>query len=65
MVVSVGGVQVGDVYATTWGWTQYTFTFNTTAGTKEIRVAFDNDLLTSTEDRNLRVDKVVVGCPGP
>lgn len=65
MVVSVGGVRVGDVYATTWGWTQYTFTFNTTAGTKEIRVAFDNDHLTSTEDRNLRVDKVVVGCPSP
>jgi hypothetical protein len=65
MVVSIGGVQVGSVHATTWGWTQYTFTFNATAGTKELRVAFDNDLLTSTEDRNLRVDKVVVGCPSP
>jgi len=63
MIVSVGGVRVGDVFVSSRTWTQYTFTFNGTAGNREIRVAFDNDTRTATEDRNLKVDKVVVDCP--
>jgi len=64
MVVSVGGVVIGSIYVTSSTWALYTFTFSVTAGTKEVRISFDNDYCCKRGDRNLLVDKVVVGCPG-
>ena len=62
MVVSVGGVPIGSASVQSPTWTAYPFTFTATAGTQEIQVAFDNDYCSTTEDRNLYVESVVVGC---
>jgi hypothetical protein len=62
MVVSVGGAVVGSTNVMSTAYAPYAFTFDATAGAKEIRVTFDNDAVVNTEDRNLLVDKVVVGC---
>ncbi len=64
MVVSVGGVSIGAVNVTSTAWAPYSFTFSTSAGTKELRVTFDNDLNANGQDRNLLVDRALVGCPG-
>lgn len=64
MTVSVGGSVIGTTNVTSTSYAPYSFSFAATDGAKEIRVAFDNDALVGTEDRNLLVDKVVVGCPG-
>ena len=42
---------------------EYTFDVTRAAGTAELRVAFDNDAIVGSEDRNLYLDKVVVRCP--
>lgn len=63
MVVSVGGVVIGTTNVTTTTYAPYAFTFAATDGAQEIKVAFDNDAIVGTEDRNLLVDKLVVGCP--
>ena len=62
MVVRVAGTVIGQADVNTTTWKNYPFTFSPTAGTKEIRVEFTNDVYTGTEDRNLLIDKVVVGC---
>ncbi|MBN1605991.1 MAG: hypothetical protein JW940_05130, partial [Polyangiaceae bacterium] len=62
MVVSVGGSVIGSVFVTSTSWQSYPFSFTTSAGTRQIRVAFDNDRYAPPEDRNLYVDKVVVAC---
>ena len=64
MTVSVGGTTLGTTNVTASTYTAYTFTYAATDSTQEIRVTFDNDALVGTEDRNLLVDKIVVGCPG-
>jgi hypothetical protein len=63
MVVSVGGVEVGQASVNTTSYAPYVFNFSTTTGNKEIRVTFDNDLLAAPEDRNLIVDSVAITCP--
>jgi hypothetical protein len=63
MVVSVGGVTIGQTSVTSTSWTAYKFTFSASAATQEIRVTFDNDYYANGEDRNLLVDKVGVSCP--
>ena len=63
MRVSVGGNQIGSTYVNTTAWSSYPFVFTAITATQEIRVIFDNDYLSSSEDRNLLVDKIVVGCP--
>ena len=65
MIVSVGGVTIGTVFVTSTTWQPYTFNFTATSGSKEIRVAFDNDLNAPPQDRNLYVDRVEVTCPAP
>jgi endoglucanase len=65
MVVSVGGVTIGATNVTSTSFAPYTFTFAASAGTYDVRVAFDNDGFSGSADRNLLVDKVVVGCPVP
>ncbi|HEY0466191.1 MAG TPA: carbohydrate-binding domain-containing protein, partial [Polyangiaceae bacterium] len=45
-------------------WTSYRFNLDIPAGVHEIRVAFDNDYNQGGQDRNLYVDKVIVGCAG-
>jgi hypothetical protein len=62
MTVTVGGVNMGTTDVNSTSWTPYTFTFNATAGTREIRVIFDNDYFAGGQDRNLLVDKLAVGC---
>jgi hypothetical protein len=63
MVVRVGNTVVGDIFVTNANWQTYQFNFNTTAGSKEIRVTFDNDFNGGGQDRNLYVDSVAVSCP--
>jgi len=60
MRVSVGGVDIGQVTVAASAWTAYAFSPSLDAGTRTIRVAFDNDAIIAGEDRNLLVDKVVV-----
>lgn len=62
MVVTVGGVAVGDVYVSSSSWQPYDFQFTTGGGSQEIRVIFDNDHYSPPQDRNLLVDDVVVDC---
>jgi lysophospholipase L1-like esterase len=62
MVVSVGGVTVGTASVQSTSWIPYPFTFTATAGAQEIRVAFDNDFASATEDRNLYVESIVTSC---
>lgn len=66
MVVSVGGVSIGSANVSATSYTAYNFTFTATAGTKEIRVTFDNDFYDTATgaDRNLVVDKLSVSCSG-
>jgi len=66
MVVSVGGEFVYSYSVTNVGtdYRAYTFNLDESAGTKEIRVAFDNDYNQLGQDRNLFIDKVTVGCGG-
>jgi endoglucanase len=63
MRVSVGGVQIGDVYVASTAWQAYPFTLSAPLATQEVRITYDNDFTGGGEDRNLMVDKVVVGCP--
>lgn len=62
MVVSVGGVTVGDVTVNSTAYADYTFTFVAAAGPQVLRIAFDNDLYQPPADRNLIVDSATVGC---
>jgi len=62
MIVRVGGVTVGDIFVTATDWQDYTFNFSTTAGSKEIRIQFDNDLYAPPADRNLYIDRFSVNC---
>jgi hypothetical protein len=62
MVVSVGGVPIGNTSATTFGYSNYAFPFSALAGQQEVRVTFDNDFYSPPIDRNLLVDAVSVEC---
>ncbi len=62
LVLSVGGTRIGNVSVNGTSYRTYPFAYTATAGTKEIRVAFDNDLTSGGEDRNLIVDKVAISC---
>jgi hypothetical protein len=44
----------------TTGWATYTANASVTAGSRKVAIAFTNDLVTATEDRNLYVDKVTI-----
>lgn len=62
--VSVGGTRIGDAYVTSTSFRDYSFAYDSTAGsTKEIRVTYDNDVSNRKGDRNLYLDKVSVRCP--
>gem|GEM_PF-1368037 len=62
MVVSVGGAVIGSTSVTSTSWAAYPFSFTAKAGPQEIRVAFDNDYCSTTEDRNLLVQSVTTSC---
>src|SRR5262249_47568778 len=62
MVVSVDGAPIGSASVSSSSWSDYTFPLTATAGAHEIRVTFDNDYCSTTEDRNLYVAKLTVGC---
>jgi Ca-dependent carbohydrate-binding module xylan-binding len=63
MIVSVGGVAIGNVYVTNPNWATYSFPRNAAAGSATIQVSFDNDFSAPPQDRNLYVDKVAISCP--
>jgi hypothetical protein len=65
MVVSVGGIEVGAGFVTTSQWTEYEFPISGFTGTEEVRVTFDNDAYAPPYDRNLYVERVVIGCQSP
>jgi hypothetical protein len=56
IVVSVAGTTVGSAFVNETTFTSKTFTFNAAAGVQQVRVTFDNDDASSTEDRNLLLD---------
>lgn len=61
MVVSVGGTRLGRVPVRSQSWSDYSFRFPvTTAEERVIEVAFVNDAVNSSEDRNLFVHTVTV-----
>jgi RHS repeat-associated protein len=60
IVVSVAGIAVGSAFVNETTFTSKTFTFNAAAGVQQLRVTFDNDDASSTEDRNLLLDWVEV-----
>lgn len=62
MVVTVAGEQVHATAVGSSSWTEYSFTFEAEAGEQEIRIYFTNDYYQNGQDRNLYVDKLVVGC---
>lgn len=64
LVLSLAGATLGATTVSSAGWAEYTFRVPVSADTKELRVIFDNDYYQDGEDRNLLIDKVVVGCPG-
>jgi hypothetical protein len=67
MVVSLDGVVVGATSVASTGYQTYSFaTTVATAGTRTLRVAFDNDYNANGEDRILVLDKVTLiqGCAG-
>jgi len=45
-------------------WTAYTFNWEVPAGVHEIQIHFDNDFFQPGQDRNLFVDKLMIGCGG-
>jgi endoglucanase len=61
MIVSVGSTTLGTVNVTSTSWAAYRFTVPANASGL-VRVAFDNDAVSGSEDRNLYVDKVVLEC---
>ena len=63
MIVSVGGVVIGDTVVNTTAFAAYSFPFTAVAGSQSIRVSFDNDYCCTGGDRNLLIDKVQVVCP--
>jgi hypothetical protein len=62
MVVSVGGTTIGDANVTTAGFADYDFFYVSAGASQEVRVAFDNDFVSGSADRNLIVDKVIIEC---
>lgn len=66
MVVKVAGQQIGQVSVTAANWATFSFNFTPpSAGVKTVEVDFTNDaFVSSTQDRNLLVDKVTVTCTG-
>jgi endoglucanase len=63
MELRIGGAVVGSRVVNATEWTDYSFTYAATAGSKSLAVFFTNDLYQAPEDRNLYVDKVTVSCP--
>jgi endoglucanase len=62
MVVSVNGTVVAQATVTSSSYAQHWFRFTVPGGSAELRVAFDNDAIVGTEDRNLIVDSVAIHC---
>ncbi len=62
MVIRVGGQQVYTTGVGSTNWTQYNFTFEAKSGTQEVTIHFTNDYYVNGQDRNLYVDKLIIGC---
>ena len=64
LLVSVGGRTVYTYSVTSLDWTAFTFNVDAPAGQQEIQIHFDNDFFQDGQDRNLFIDKLIVGCGG-
>jgi mannose/cellobiose epimerase-like protein (N-acyl-D-glucosamine 2-epimerase family) len=64
LVLSVGGTVIGSATVNSVSFAPYVFNATIPAGSKEVRVAFDNDYNANGQDRNLLVDKLTIACPG-
>jgi len=62
LVLSVGGAVVASATINTTSFSAYSFNATIPAGSKELRVAFDNDYQANGQDRNLLIDKVTIAC---
>lgn len=62
MRVLVGSTLVGQADVSSGTYREYPFEFDASAGAAQLRIEFDNDYYSGSEDRNLLVDKVTVGC---
>ena len=62
MLVSVGSQIIGEASVNTSDYAAYTFTAVVPAGSREIRVQFDNDYYANNQDRNLLVDRFTISC---
>ncbi len=62
--VSVGGTVLGNATVSSTSYAAYRFSFSASAGTKELKIEFTNDLNQNGQDRNLYVDRVEVSCGG-
>jgi hypothetical protein len=58
--VLIDGRSVGTIQLTCGDWRPYWISLELPQGDHELRLAFTNDLNTGGEDRNLRLDKVVI-----
>jgi hypothetical protein len=64
LVVTLDGDAVYSYSVTSPAWTQYSFNLEAPAGVHEIEIHLDNDYFQDGQDRNLLVDKLIIGCGG-
>jgi hypothetical protein len=64
MIVNIDGLREYSYSVMPTTWTAYNLNVDLPAGVHQIRVDFDNDYNQNGQDRNLYVDKVIVGCGG-
>ena len=62
LVVSVNGTVVAQTTVSSSSFAPYWFGFSVPGGSAELHVAFDNDAIVGSEDRNLIIDNVAVHC---
>jgi hypothetical protein len=62
MVVRIDGMVIGSSPVSTPEWTDYEFSFDSTASTSEIAIEFTNDFYDPPVDRNLLVDRIIMSC---
>lgn len=62
LVVTLDGEEVYSYSVTSPDWAHYSFNLEAPAGVHEIQLHFDNDYSRDGQDRNLLVDKLIIGC---
>ena len=62
MLVRIGGTVIYETVVDSDTWQQYAFVYESSGMSEELRVEFDNDYYSAPDDRNLYLDKVIIGC---